>query len=301
MGGGGGGGGRGADFWTDHRLVRSVLSLHITPMRRKTAKSCRPAFDAAKLKNLEFSRMFAKDLGDRLTAHGPLSAPPSQQWEQFKTLVTESAKLTMGPKKKVHQDWLDENDERIKEFLNDKKKAFIEWQNDYTSKRDRIKHLQSQAQAALRRMQDEWWEKKADEVVTYAATKNSKMFLSAIQEVYGPTKPRTTPLLSANGSTLFKEKSSNNTRWREHFSTLLNRLSTVDPTVLDQIPQKTVITSLDLSQTIEYVSKAIRQTSSEKSPWDGLGSSSTASSPTSQRKTCRKPSVHSVQTAAPPT
>ena len=32
-----------------------------------------------------------------------------------------------------------------------------------------------------------------------------------------------------------------------------------------------------------------------------LGSSSTASSPTSRRKTCRKPSVDSVQTAAPPT
>ena len=158
-------------------------------------------------------------------------------------------------------------------------------------------------------------------------------------------------------------------RWREHFSTLLNRPSTVDPTVLDQIPQKPVITSLDLPPTIDEVSKAIRETSSGKSPgtdgipaeifksagpaalealhslltsiWEEedvakesrnvtfdslfksrgsktaaiigaslscpslerswLGSSSTASSPTSQRKTCRKLSVDSVQTAAPPT
>ena len=59
--------------------------------------------------------MFAKDLDDRLTAHGPLSAPPLQQWEQFKTLVTESAKLTIGPKMTVHQNRFDENDERIKE------------------------------------------------------------------------------------------------------------------------------------------------------------------------------------------
>ena len=88
--------------------------------------------------------MFAKDRDDRLTAHGPLSGPPPQQWEQFKTLVTESAKLTIGPKKKVHQDWFDENDERIKELLDDKKKAFIEGQNDIssTSKRDRFKHFQ---------------------------------------------------------------------------------------------------------------------------------------------------------------
>ena len=144
---GGGGGGRGAD----HRLVRS---LHITPTRRKTAKSCRTAFDTAQLKQLERSRMFAKELDDRLTAHGPLSGPPPQPWEQFKTLVTESAKLTIGPK----------NDERFKERLDDKNKAFIEWQNDIssTSKSDHFKHPQRQAQAALRRMQDEWWEKKAD-------------------------------------------------------------------------------------------------------------------------------------------
>ena len=149
--------------------------------------------------------------------------------------MTESAKLTIGPKKKVHQDWFDENDERIKELLDDKKKAFIEWHNDFssTSKRDRFKHLQRQAQAALCRMQDECSEKKAGKIETYAAAKNSKMFFSAIKEVYGPTKPRTTPLLSADGSTLLKEKSSTNARWREHFSTLLNRPSTVDPTVLD--------------------------------------------------------------------
>ena len=55
-------------------------------------------------------------------------------------------------------------------------------------------------------MQDEWWEKKSDEIETYAATKNSKMFFSAIKEVYDPTKPRTTPLLSADGSTLLKKR-----------------------------------------------------------------------------------------------
>ena len=89
---------RGARCWTDHRLVTSVLSLHVTPTHGKAVKSCRPAFDTAKLKQLERSRVFAKDLDDRLTAHGPLSGPPPQQWEQFKTLVAESAKLTIGPK-----------------------------------------------------------------------------------------------------------------------------------------------------------------------------------------------------------
>ena len=127
--------------------------------------------------------MFAKDLDDRLTAHGPLSGPPPQQWEQFKkTLVTESAKLTIGAKKKVHQDWFYEKDERIKELLGDKKKASIEWQNDIssTSKHDCFKHLQRQAQVALRRMQDEWCEK-TDEIETYCRHKELKTVLQRHQ------------------------------------------------------------------------------------------------------------------------
>ena len=120
-------------------------------------------------------------------------------------------------------------------------------------------------------MQDEWLEKKDVEIETYAATKNPRMFFSAIKEVYGPTKPRSIPLLPADDSTLHKEKSSINSRWREHFSTLLHRPSTLDPTVLDQIPQKPLITSLDLPPTIDEVSKGIRQTSSGKSPgMDGI-------------------------------
>ena len=264
---------RGAECWTDHRLVRTILSLHITPMRRKTPKACRTAFDIGKLKQPKHCHEFAKDLDDRLNAHGTLTGPPAQQWDQFKNLVTESAKLTIGPKKRIHQDWFDENDDPIRQLLDDKKKAYLEWQNDISStpKRDHFKHFQRLTQTALRRMQDEWWEKKADEVEKYAVAKNSKMFFSAIKEVHGPAKPRTTPLLSADGSTLLKEKSNINSRWREHFSNLLNRPSTVDPTVLDQIPQKPMVSSLDLDPTMDEVLKAIRQTSSGKaSGMDGI-------------------------------
>ena len=43
--------------------------------------------------------------------------------------------------------------------------------NIFTSKLDRFKHFQRQALPALRTRHDEWWEK-ADEIETYAATKN---------------------------------------------------------------------------------------------------------------------------------
>ena len=77
------------------------------------------------------------------------------------------------------------------------------------------------------------------------------MSFSAINEVYCPTKPRTTPLNPTYGEEQNQRKVE----------------GTLHPTVLDQIPQKPMITSLDLDE----VSKAIRQTSSEKSPgMDGI-------------------------------
>ena len=202
-----------------------------------------------------------------------MTGSSTEKWDQFKTLAKESATSTIGLKERVHQDWFDENDEVIRQLLEQKQNAYVEWQNDSssTSKHDRYKHLQRQAQAALRKMQNDWWERKAKEVQQYADTKNSKMFFSSIKEVYGPAKPCMTPLLSADGSTLLKEKNSINERWREHFSTLLNRPSSVDSSALEQISQKPTVESLDLPPTMEEIQKAIKQTSSGKAPgMDGI-------------------------------
>ncbi|KAL6488465.1 hypothetical protein MHYP_G00022060 [Metynnis hypsauchen] len=258
--------------WTDHRLIRSILTLHIIPNQQKKPRLVRLSFNIEKLKNPFTRERFASSLDDSLASHGPLTGDATQQWDQFKTLVKDTAQTVLGSKKRVHQDWFDENDEDISRLLAEKQKAFTAWQNDLssTSKRDRFKHLQSQAQTALRHMQDEWWVHKADEVQLYADTKNSKMFFSAIKAIYGPSRPSTTPLLSANG-TLLKERSAINERWREHFSTLLNRPSTVDADTLELIPQRPVIDSLDLPPTLEEVEKAIQQSSSGKAPgMDGI-------------------------------
>ncbi|KAL8566709.1 hypothetical protein ACOMHN_050357 [Nucella lapillus] len=177
-------------------------------------------------------------------------------------MVKEAAQLTLSPKKRVQQDWFDENDEAITQLL-----AFMGWQNDFfsNSKRDHFKHLQHRAQTGLHRIQDERWKKKTDEVQLYADTKNSKMFFSALKAVYGPSRPSTTPPLSTN-SALLKEKKAIHERWREHFNTLLNRPSTVSNEALDQIPKRPPLDSLDLPPSLEEVHKAIQQTSSGKGP-----------------------------------
>ena len=57
---------RGAECWTDHRLVRTILLLHIAPLRRKLPKTCRPSFATAVLNQPERRNAFAEDLDKRL-------------------------------------------------------------------------------------------------------------------------------------------------------------------------------------------------------------------------------------------
>ncbi|KAI8477889.1 hypothetical protein Bbelb_443750 [Branchiostoma belcheri] len=127
------------------------------------------------------------------------------------------------------------------------------------TKRHRFKQLQRQTQATLHCMQDEWWVMKAAEIQHYCDTKNSKIFFGAIKTVFGPPKPSNAPLKSADGN-LLKEKNAINKKWLEHFTALLNRPSMVSSQVLEKIPQRPNIDTLDCLPTLQELNVAIKQT-----------------------------------------
>lgn len=120
-----------------------------------------------------------------------------------------------------------------------------------------FKHLQSKTQKELRAMQDVWWDCKAEEIQGFADCDNSKKFFSTLKTIYGPSRPSITPLLSADGNILLKDKTSIIKRWREHFSDLLNKPSAVAPLALDSIPKKYTLNNLDLPPNMEEIRKAI--------------------------------------------
>ena len=70
---------------------------------------------------------------------------------------------------------------------------------------------------------------------------------------------------------LIKDQEGLRSRWAEHFSTLLNRPSTVDPTALEQVPQQPTLNDLDLPPSMDELSKVIKQTNSGRaSGKDGI-------------------------------
>ena len=105
-------------------------------------------------------------------------------------------------------------------------------------------------------------ERQAEEVQQAADSHNAKLFFSALKTIYGPTTSGCSPLLSSDGKTLIKDQAGLLERWTEHFSSLLNRPSSVSQIALSQIPQNPVITDLDEPPSLDEVQKAINQTSS---------------------------------------
>lgn len=263
---------RGAECWTDHRLVRAILTLHIPPHHRKQPKLVRASYNVAKLKDSTYLSQF-QQLLDKKFQDGLKPNDSVAKWSSFKNSVTEAAKEVLGPKTRTHEDWFDENDKKIKEALRAKNKSYMEWQNDPSSvsKRNRFKSLQAKVQSDLRAMQDQWWQDKAAEVQYYADTHNAKKFFGSLKSVFGPSASGCCPLLSSDGKTLIKDQEGLSKRWQEHFDNLLNRPSSVNTDALNQIPQQSIQAELADTPTIDEVVRAIHQTNSGRaSGKDGI-------------------------------
>ena len=79
---------RSDECWTDHRLIRAVLKLHIAPAQPKRPKTVRAAFDIAKLNKDVLCKSF-QDTLDANIQNATLTEDCTEKWDQFKNVVNE--------------------------------------------------------------------------------------------------------------------------------------------------------------------------------------------------------------------
>ena len=111
---------RGAECWTDHRLIRAVLKLHIAPAPKDSQ-----GYDRHCKLNKDVLCKTFQDTLDANIQNATLTEDCTEKWDQFKNVVNETAKSVLGPKQRMHQDWFDDNDEQITQLLREKNSAFI--------------------------------------------------------------------------------------------------------------------------------------------------------------------------------
>ena len=78
--------------------------------------------------------------------------------------------------------------------------------------------------------------------------------------------PRTTPLLSADGTSLLTDKEAILKRWAEYFDGVLNRPSSINDEAINILPQVECNPLLDELPTVSETVKAIKYLSSDKAP-----------------------------------
>ena len=133
---------RGAECWTDHRLIRSKFNLVIPSLHCKLPRS---SYNVAKLQQPQYLESFQSKLDEELAAAKPQSATSTEKWNQFREAVMGTANAVHGPNTRRHKDCFDENDSAIDELLVIKNKAYMLWQNhpESTLKKNRFKSYQT--------------------------------------------------------------------------------------------------------------------------------------------------------------
>ena len=63
-----------------------------------------------------------------------------------------------------------------------------------------------------------------------------KMFFDALKIVYGPQSSGTTPILSADGTSLLTDKEAILKSWAEHFDGVLNLPSSINDEAINRLP-----------------------------------------------------------------
>ena len=189
-------------------------------------------------------------------------------WTVFRDTVHSSALDSIGPVSRKHQDWFGENDEEIHGLLEEKHQKHKAYLSDTSSVSNKAAYsdICKTVQTRLRDMQDSWLSSKADEIQSFADRDDMKTFFDALKTVYGPQSSGTTPLLSADGTSLLTDKETILKRWAEHFDSVLNRPSSVNDDAINILPLVECNLLLDEFPTVAETVKAIKLLSSGKAP-----------------------------------
>ena len=248
---------RGAECWTDHRLIISKMHATIRPPNRRSRRGRR--IDCAMLKDpnkrLEFAAK-SRVAVENTTADESTAVA---QWDEFARKLLDAAEETLGTQRPKDRDWFSDNAEEIKAILKRKNDAHTATlRNPFSPHlRQRFTAARSEAQRRLRELENKWWQDLALEIQGYADTNNMQKFYDATKRLYGPQKRSHAPVRDTNGA-LIKDSEGIRKRWAEHFSTLLNHNTNTDHSILDELPTLPMKEDLDETPTHQEVMEAIR-------------------------------------------
>lgn len=162
--------------WTDHRLIRSIMSIHLMRKQRMQKRQSRPKLNIEQLGDITYQQHLQAALSADLPKQYPHDA--EEHWDKLSSAIMDSSISILGQKKRKHQDWYDENDTEIQQLIDIKRQTFITWQNNINCKVKRAAHAKAKAavQSTVRKLKNLWWMKKAQEIQQFVDSGDTRGF-----------------------------------------------------------------------------------------------------------------------------
>ena len=263
---------RGPDCYTDHYMIKSTFKFAIAKTYSITGQQRKRRLNVAQLADPNKQQMLERKIDAAVEACPDDSASLNETWNALHTSVYQAAADTLGYTKKHNADWFSDNDQEIKLAIEQRNNALkAKLSNPCIENVEKLKNARAKLQRDMRRMEDEWWLGRAEDMQKQADGNNSAGFFRAMKEVYGPQAKMSNALLDKEGTTVITEPARLIKRWEEYFRDLLNVEANTDDTILDQIPRYAVRGDLDATPSREEVSEARDRMKSGKAPGeDGI-------------------------------
>jgi sorting nexin-29 len=250
---------RQADIGSDHNLVVAELGLKLRRVKLGEMKTRR--YDTAKLKTA--AKEFSLVLQNRFSV---LETSEDTSIEGFNQAMQEAGEKVLGYRKRQKEEWISQETwSRISERKEIKKRLL-------TAKSPRLKERLDQEyrakdrQVKLSARQDkkDHINKLTDEAEEAAKKKDMKKVYTITKKLAGKSQgQQDMPVKDKEGKIISGEKETLE-RWREHFSTILNR---PDPLRTAEIPEAEQDLEIDTGEiTVDEVREAIKTLKAGKAP-----------------------------------
>ena len=93
--------------WTDHRFIRSTMSIKLKKRRRIQKKNAQRRLNLDSLNEAATQQLLQDSFGERLQQEYPDNI--KEHWGFLKSTILDSCKTTLGYQSRKHQDWFDVN------------------------------------------------------------------------------------------------------------------------------------------------------------------------------------------------
>lgn len=176
---------RGAECGTDHRLMKAVVKVTPKAIHKKYKPAVR--FNNRCLQNETTRKEFLENIHRNASQVRPDSI--QEKWKNIQTTFISAANSVLERTKSINRDWFDESNDEVSKLLEKKDlahKTFLavpSRENEVNFKRVR-RHRQKE----VRKLKNQWWSDRANEMQRYMDTGDSYNLYQSIKALVGPVK-----------------------------------------------------------------------------------------------------------------